>query len=405
MAEGRPLRFVAMRPPLPVADALAAVTHPNPYPFYAALVRARPLYRDTGLGLWVASGAQAVTSTLQSPLCRVRPRAEPVPAHLLPGASRRLFGRLLRMTDGERHAPLRHAVASTLASVDASHALAVSRASALALERTTLHRADVRGVRDFVVQLPLHVLGTLLGLSETRFLFLLRAVEDYVGAFAPGPSVERLAGASTSAAALLELLGAEVARARGDGLLGRLAAEVSGTGPEWREVVVANAVGFLTQAHEATCGLLGNALLVLAERPALRRTLREAPELLEAALAEVLRYDAPVQNTRRFVAEDGVVAGEPMREGDAILVVLAAANRDPTANPRPHRFELHRPARRTFGFGRGLHECPGQALSVAIARAGVERILSTGVQLSLLHKDVRRRPSFNLRIPAFEEGQ
>lgn len=391
-------------PPLPVADALAAVTHPNPYPFYAALVRARPLYRDRGLAMWVASGAEAVAAALQSPLCRVRPAAEPVPAHLLPGASRHLFGRLLRMTDGEGHAPLRHAVASTLHCVDASHANGVSRASALALARTTLHRADVRGLHDFVVQLPLRVLGTLLGLSETRFPSILRAVEDYVRAFAPGPSVESLEAASSGAAALCELLGAEVARATGDGLLGRLAAAVSGTGPQWRELLVANAVGLLTQAHEATCGLLGNTLLVLASRPALGRTLRQAPELLEAALAEVLRYDAPVQNTRRYLAEDGVVAGEALQEGDAILVVLAAANRDPTANPRPHRFELHRPTRRTFGFGLGLHACPGQALSLAIARAGVERVLCTGVQLSPLLRDVRHRPSFNRRIPRFEEG-
>ncbi|MFL6199116.1 MAG: hypothetical protein ACJ76J_08070 [Thermoanaerobaculia bacterium] len=58
----------------------------------------------------------------------------------------------------------------------------------------------------------------------------------------------------------------------------------------------------------------------------------------------MLRYDPPVQNTRRFVVEDGVVAGRALKEGDAVLVLLAAANRDPAgklftfgAGPMPVR--------------------------------------------------------------------
>src|SRR5260370_1142927 len=62
------------------ADPIAAVTHPDPYPYYRALVARAPLYRDEALGLWVAASAHAVTAALTSPLGRVRPAAEPVPA-------------------------------------------------------------------------------------------------------------------------------------------------------------------------------------------------------------------------------------------------------------------------------------------------------------------------------------
>ena len=57
----------------PPRDPVAAVTHPDPYPYYAELVAQRPLYRDESLGLWVASSAQAVTAVLTSDICRVRP--------------------------------------------------------------------------------------------------------------------------------------------------------------------------------------------------------------------------------------------------------------------------------------------------------------------------------------------
>src|ERR1700719_3804800 len=60
-------------------DPIAAVTHPDPYPYYADLVAYKPIYHDETLGLWVASSANAVSAVLASEICRVRPLAEPVP--------------------------------------------------------------------------------------------------------------------------------------------------------------------------------------------------------------------------------------------------------------------------------------------------------------------------------------
>jgi cytochrome P450 len=104
-------------------------------------------------------------------------------------------------------------------------------------------------------------------------------------------------------------------------------------------------------------------------------------------IEEVLRHDPPVQNTRRFVAQAGTVAGREMREGDAVLVVLAAANRDPAAP--------------LFSFGAGRHACPGQSLAATIARAGVEQALAAGVDPAPLAEGVSYRPSVNVRIPLF----
>jgi cytochrome P450 len=388
----------------PPKDALAAATHPDPYPFYAGLLGERPLYRDTALGMWVASSAQAVTEIFMSRLCRVRPEGEPVPAHLGTSAAGLLFGRLVRMNDGQEHARLKRAVLQTLGSIEVAHAEALSRACAYALASERLPGAGTESVDDFVFQLPVHVLGLLLGLPPSTFRMVAQGVEDYVGAFAPGASKACLQRASAGATALLELFGAQLASSDANGLLARLQEEALGVGPLGRDVVVANAIGFLSQAYEATAGLTGNTLLALAAQPALALALHRQPPLLDDALAEVLRHDPPVQNTRRFVAADGVVAGEKMQAGDVILLVLAAANRDPLANPEPHRFEVCRQARRTFGFGSGLHLCPGQALSMAIARAAVERVLCVGVPLGELRRTARYRPSFNLRIPRFGKG-
>ncbi len=93
-----------------------------------------------------------------------------------------------------------------------------------------------------------------------------------------------------------------------------------------------------------------------------------------------------------------------MAAGDAILVVLAAANRDPAANREPDRFDPARPDRRIFTFGAAAHACPGEALAAAIAEAGVEELLRSGVDLERLAAGVTYRASANLRVPLFDGG-
>src|SRR5262249_57507289 len=85
----RPVRAMsatAAHTPEGPRDPIAAVTHSDPYPYYAQLVATRPFHRDDTLGLWVACSAAAVTDVLGHPACRVRPPSEPVPRPL-PGSA------------------------------------------------------------------------------------------------------------------------------------------------------------------------------------------------------------------------------------------------------------------------------------------------------------------------------
>jgi cytochrome P450 len=88
-----------------------------------------------------------------------------------------------------------------------------------------------------------------------------------------------------------------------------------------------------------------------------------------------------------------------MQAGDAILVVLAAANRDPAANPDPARFDAGRRDRRSFTFGLGGHACPGASLALTIATGAAESLLASGLDPTALGRPTRYRPSVNTRIP------
>jgi cytochrome P450 len=234
-----------------------------------------------------------------------------------------------------------------------------------------------------------YVVASLLGLPEDAWSQTALWIRSFVAAVAPGCAPEPLEEGKIAAGNLLDLF-----RSHPDapGLLATLREEARRFGREDDTVIVANGIGLMFQAHDATAGLIGNTLVALAAHPEGRQHLAEA-------VLETLRYDPPVQNTRRWMAKDGVVAGQEMKEGDGILVVLAAANRDPAANPEPDRFDLFRKDRRIFTFGIGVHACPGEMLATTIARAGVERLMLDGLDPERFAEARAYRPSVNGRIP------
>jgi cytochrome P450 len=203
-----------------------------------------------------------------------------------------------------------------------------------------------------------------------------------------------------AAESLLQLLRDEWRRSGYGGLAAHVE-RLRDLGLDTSDAVLANLVGFMSQTYEATAGLIGNGLLALANQPQLRRRAAGDDALLQRVIEEVARHDPPVHNTRRFVAEDCTIADQPLKSGDQILVVLAAANRDPAHCERPHVFDPDRADRSSFTFGAGRHACAGQAIATAIAAAGIQALMVHGLDIAALAGPVEYRRSINSRIPIF----
>jgi cytochrome P450 len=378
-------------------DPIAAASHADPYPYYAELVARRPLHRHDALGLWVASGAAAVSAALTSAACRVRPPAEPVPAALAGSPAGAIFSHLVRMNDGRRHDALKEGIAATLDPLASHRVERAGRRWAAILASVSAPHEHPERLTEFASSLTAHAVASLLGAPAEVVPDAARWTADFVGALAAGADAAQIERGQAAARRLLAM-GEAVMTSGRPGLLPALAGHAAG---QERAAIVANALGFLSQAYDATTGLIGNALVVLARQPEIRTAVLADRGRLPAFLGEVARHDAPVQNTRRFVAEDTVVAGARIPAGETILVVLAAANRDPSANAEPHRFDLARPAPRTFTFGVGPHACPGAAFATALAAAGIDALLTSGLRLEGLADGLTYRPAANVRIPIF----
>jgi cytochrome P450 len=372
-------------------NPLSAVTHPDPYPFYAQLVLERPLYFDAALNLWVASSAETVNEVLHSDFCRVRPASEPVPRAINGSAMGDIFARLIRMNDGAKHCPFKGAVTRTLDAVDEPRASERAARWAGRMAREVVDGA--RGLQAFAFDVPPLVVADWLGVNPELLPHVAAWIRAFVRGIAPNVDAEALGHGNAAAQELLEVL-RETLENDASGVLSELARAAHD-----RDAVLANGIGLLMQSLEATAGLIGNSLVALQRRPALLESVLYDPALLPRFVAEVSRFDPSVQNTRRFVARDGVIAGRTVKEGDAILVVLAAANRDPTVNPNPERFDLTRADPRAFTFGTGIHGCPGKTLAELIACSALEALLAHGFDLETIAEVVTYQASFNVRIP------
>ncbi|WP_031470511.1 cytochrome P450 family protein [Sciscionella sediminilitoris] len=132
---------------------------------------------------------------------------------------------------------------------------------------------------------------------------------------------------------------------------------------------VAVLVFLVLAGHETMAHLLSNAALALMRDPAHRELLRTEPELWPAAVRELVRTDGPVQLARlRYAATDMEVGGVRISAGDAVQVVLGAANRDPARFAHPRAADVrwqaeHGPREGNVGFGWGPHFCLGVALA------------------------------------------
>jgi len=380
-------------------SVLEAASHPDPYPYYAALLAYSPFYREERLKLWVALGAAAVAEILGSDLCRVRPAAEPVPAAIAGAPAGDIFKRLVRMNDGPGHAKAKAGVSACLAAFDPAQWTAIARRDAAKLA-AALAGAQRSGIDRFSFALPVQVVAQIIGLPTELAIECATLIGDFVRCLSPLSSPDEVARSNTAAAALMTTLRDEM-RGKTHGGVAMTAERLQSLGIDDMDSVLANLIGFMSQTYEATAGLIGNTLLALARHADLRRRIAGDDALMHRVVEEVARYDPPVHNTRRFVAQDGIVAGQAMKKGDQILVVLAAANRDPSLHERPHVFDPNRADRGSFTLGAGRHACAGQAIATGIAVVGVQALLAHGLDVSTLAGPASYRRSVNARVPLF----
>lgn len=391
------------------AHVRAAPPYPNPYPYYGRLAREQPVFRDEVNGWWVVASAAAVNEVLTSELCLTRPPGETVPPALRAGPMAEIFGRLVRLRNDEMRHPLKIAVAAAMRSLDPGIVADLTRARAAELDAELGLPLDENKITRFMFALPVQVTAQLLGIPRQRYGDMMSWLGDYgvaaaaAGTGIPAPDAALLARGNHAAQALIDLVAALRNNAGASGpLLDALAQEARRAGCDDDADIIANAIGYLVQGYAAIASLIGLTLLALARRPSLRAQVEANRGLLREVIQEVLRCDPTTNSTFRFMARNGVIAGQKMQQGDMIIVLIAAANRDGALNPEPDRFDITRPDRKYLEFGAGAHACPADKFAPLIAMIAINHLLTRGIPFERLEPSLSYAASGHIRTPLFK---
>lgn len=255
-------------------------------------------------------------------------------------------------------------------------------------------RGEAELMRDFAIPLPMMVICELLGIpaaDRDRVLDWTQVIRTS-GSSRRSPQEERAAVQEVQLRLhdyLSELVAAKRSRPGGD-LVSDLIDACDQEGRLSERELVTTTFLLLFAGHQTTADFLGNAVVALLTHPDQLDRLRAEPDLLPAAIEELLRFDGPLPvASPRIATEEVEYRGVCIPRGSVVGVVLNAANHDPGQFAEPDRLDIAQERGPHLGFGHGVHYC----LGVSLAR--MEALLGLGTLL-------RRLPGLRLGVPVGE---
>jgi len=240
-------------------------------------------------------------------------------------------------------------------------------------------RADFDFIDDIGRQLPMRVIGMLLGIPESEQQMVreisdakMRTEEGKPGNYEGGLQMEQSFG---------EYIDWRVTHPSDDVTTELLGVEFTDETGARRKLTRDELITFFNvlagAGNETTNRLIGWMGTTFAKHPDQRRELVDNPSLLPDAIEEVLRLEPPAPHVGRYVAEDTQFHGQTVPAGSTILFLVGAANHDDRAFPDPDRFDIHRERRSPhLAFGYGIHTCIGNVLARLEGRVVYEELLN-----------------------------
>jgi cytochrome P450 len=369
--------------------------HEDPYPVYKRLRDEHPLYHNERLGFWAVSRYDDVLAAFKNTehLSNARGVSLDAPSHGDPAQTASFLA-----MDPPRHDRMRNLVARGFTPKRVADL--EPRIRAIATEHIDrfieLGRCDL--IRDFAGKLPMDVISELIGVPpEDRDR--LRTWADTLLHREDG--VTEIPREGLEAAMNISLYFRDLVLARrrapaADLATALLAAELDG-----ERLAEGDVIAFLflmvIAGNETTTKLLGNACYWLWRNPSQRALVRDDPRLIPAWVEETLRYDGSTQMLARVVRADFAWRDTTLRDGERVLILVGAANRDERAFADPDRFDLRRDTSSHLAFGKGTHFCMGASLARLEGRVALEEIQARLPDFEIDAAGLERVHSINVR--------
>ncbi len=354
----------------------------DPYDFYATLREEAPVWRVPGTDVVVISSfallSEAVTRTedfSSTMTCLLYRDSDGLPARLSFGDA---ATPTLAAADPPVHTTHRRAVFPELV----ARRMRTLEDDIRALSASTVATAMRENNFDFMATIgnvvPITVVAKLIGFRDIEPMQLLEAAFDSTTMVGGTMSLDELNALVTRTGIIQAWITDQVmtvSDAEDDGILLAVRRALDAGILQMGEVTTILHT-LLSAGGESTTSLLGNAVRMLAENPALQQQLRAQPELVDLFVEEALRLESPFRQMLRSVPRDTTLGGVDIPAGSTVLLMFAAGNRDPAQFDHPDQIDLTRGSpKRHLAFGHGIHFCVGAALARIEARAVLQAVL------------------------------
>ena len=403
MSLGTPDRVQGSKSVLSLYHLLDPEVLANPYPLFHRLRREDPVHWDPFLHAWVVTSYPDVLEVLHTFSADRTPTPEQLTAmglSVLNPVAQVMVKQMLFM-DAPTHTRLRGLAskAFTPARVETLKSHIADIVNSLLDKLNGREEMDV--IADLAEPLPAIVTAEMLGvpISDYPQLKIWSAnFAEMLGNFQHNPDHAPLMLQTVQEmTAYFRDAVAELKQHPREGLIhSLLTAEVDGDRLT-EEEVVANTIVTMVGGQETTTNLIGNGMLTLLRNPEEMHLLRKDLSLIPSAIEEMLRYESPSQHTARLAPTDRMLGGKPIHKRQAVIAVMAAANRDPGRFPDPDRFDIQRKDNRHLAFGYAAHFCFGAPLARTEGQIAFDAMLRRFPTIRLLPQDLTWRTNLGLR--------
>ena len=342
----------------------------DPHPAFDWMRAHEPVYRDEADGVWGVTRHADVMRASKSPelFCNrfsMRPDAPPVPS--------------LINLDDPAHKRRRNLVNRGFTPRSVAALEPRIREIVTALIDAVAERGRCDFVADLAAPLPLIVIGDLLGVRPEDRDDLLRWSDDLISGTSSSSPPEAAQAAMRAfeeyTAYNRRVVAERRARPRDDLVTALVQAEIDGERLDDDEILH-DSLLILVGGDETTRHVITGGMEQLIRNPDQRQRLAEDPGLVPTAVEEMLRWVTPIQNMNRTATRDVELNGRRIREGDKVLLLYGAANRDEAVFRDPHVFDVGRRPNDHVAFGGyGAHFCMGAPLARLELRVMFEELL------------------------------
>ncbi len=360
----------------------------DPFPAFAWMRRHSPAYFDEGNGVWGITRHRDVKDISKEPQTfsnagGIRPNFPALP--------------MMIDMDPPEHQRRRRLVSEGFTPRRVREGEGWIRGICDSILDEVCEKGECDFVRDIAAPLPLMAIGDMLGVELDARDDLLRWSDDMVkGQGSPDPgAIETAATAFVQYVEYITNVIEERRRTgRDDDLMGVLVhAEIDGDSLDL-DSLVHESLLILVGGDETTRHVISGGMAELLRHEDQRLRLLRDPGSLPTAVEEMLRWVSPIKNMARVATRDVEIHDRVIKQGEKVLLLYPAANRDESVFEHPEEFDTLRTPNDHVAFGFGTHFCLGNQLARLEMRVMLERLLERMPDMVLATTaDLPRRPA------------